>query len=98
MSIIEIEERMAFLAYMVNLLLAANYGVLDAEIVVKTEARVAIEADSSGTVSELSTILDGLGADSSVQEVTLMKINVPLAQLRHAPRLSFSRQPIRFDS
>lgn len=58
-------------------------------VIVKTESGFAIDTSLSSLVSKLGTVLYCFQARSSLEEITFIKINVPVAQLRQIPSLSF---------
>lgn len=66
-SVVEGEGLVALLADVIDFTLAAQDGVLDADVVVETEAFVAISADLPLMVREFHTILDSLNAGASFQ-------------------------------
>ena len=66
-AVVEGEGLVAFLADVFDFILAAKDGVLDADVVVETEAFVAISADLSLMVGEFHAIFDGLNARTSFQ-------------------------------
>ena len=96
-AVAQLKKRVALLADMIDLFLATNYWVFNADVVVKTETWSAVWTDVSLIFGEFSTIFNCFWASSSIQEIILIKQNVPTAQFKHTLRLSFLRQPTIFD-
>lgn len=97
-SVVEVEGLVALLADVVNFVLASKDGVLDTNVVVKTEAFGTVSAGLSFVVREFDTILNGFNARASFQIETYIEKTIPEAQLMQAPMVSFSRQPKMLDS
>ena len=68
-AIVEREKRVALLANVIDLIFAADYRILNTEVVVKTESLLAVGTDCSASVDELDTIFDGFRASSSFEVV-----------------------------
>ena len=73
MAIVEREKRVALLANVIDLIFAADYRILNTEVVVKTESLLAVGTDCSASVDELDTIFDGFRASSSFEVVAWIR-------------------------